>query len=183
MSQLLQTVKFANDITVDAAFKIRTSSETRLFDGKILNEDDKYLFDIKGTGTGLFENNTYGMYVSSGQYLVRQSKIYTNYSPGKSHIIEFTWEDFECVTNVEKEIGYNGVITIPAPPAVGADQGRDLSSVPMSQGMSTPSNLLKNDLYSFIGIDIDNTQEEIILCGTPITANVSVACSLIYKEF
>ena len=59
--------------------------------------------------------------------------------------------------------------------------GRELLSIPMSQGMTTPPRLLSQDLYSFLGMGIDNTQEEIILCATPMIISVGVAGSLLYK--
>lgn len=106
MSILTQPISYANGIGIDAAAALRTSQEERLFDGKIINQDDPYLFNIKGTGTGAFLNNTYPMSVTPGQYLVRQGKIYTNYSSGKSHKMEFTWKQFQTESGVTKEIGY-----------------------------------------------------------------------------
>lgn len=73
---------------------LKVGQLTTLFDGKILNQDDTDIWQTVGTGTGTFTPNLYQMTVSSGQYMVRQSKRFMHYFSGKSQIIEMTFDNF-----------------------------------------------------------------------------------------
>lgn len=97
---------FKNTNNVDAGGRLRVSQMTTLFDGKILNSDDANLWGNTGTGTGLYQNSTYKMSVTSGQYLIRYSKLYIPYFSGKAQSIEMTFDNFQAQANVVKRIGY-----------------------------------------------------------------------------
>jgi len=58
----------------DAAGRTRGSTLTTLFDGKSLNGDNAYLWDNVGTGSLAYTSNRASMFVSPGQYLIRQSR-------------------------------------------------------------------------------------------------------------
>jgi len=90
----------------DAGWRIRVSTLKTLFDGKILNQEDDLIWDTKWTGTATYQNNTIKMEVTAGQYLVRQSKIYSPYFAGKWQIVEFTFDNFQVETGLEKRVGY-----------------------------------------------------------------------------
>lgn len=93
-------------ITYDASSRLRTSQLYSLFDGKILGSDNTLIFDNQGTGTGTYANNKYNMSVTSGQYLVRQGKLFCQYSSGKSQFVEMTFDNFQIEANVTKRVGY-----------------------------------------------------------------------------
>lgn len=92
--------------TLDAGQRLRVSQLTTLADLKILDEDDTLLTENFGTGTGTYNNNTYSMSVTSGQYRIKCSKLYFNYYAGKSQLIECTFHAFNAEANVTKRIGY-----------------------------------------------------------------------------
>jgi hypothetical protein len=92
--------------TYDAGGRLRTSQLTTLFDGKTLNEDNAQMWHIVGTGNNSFTHNTNVMSVTSGQYLIRQSNLFTQYYSGKSQLVELTFDNFQPQTNVTKRIGY-----------------------------------------------------------------------------
>lgn len=83
-----------------------TSQRTTLFDGKVLNTDDTDFWENAGTGTTSFSNNIVNMSVTSGQWIVTQSRRRIHYSSGKPQIVEMTFDNFETEANVIKRIGY-----------------------------------------------------------------------------
>lgn len=91
-------------ISSDASGRLRVSWLTTLFDGKTLNADNTFVWDNKWTGTGTRGNNLYDMSVTSGQYLIRQSKRYSPYFSGKSQFVEITCDNFESEANVTKRV-------------------------------------------------------------------------------
>ena len=93
-------------ISLDAGGRTRVSQMTTLFDGKILNSDNPFVFDTQGTGIGLWGENKYNMSVTGSTYLVRQTKRFAPYSSGKSQIMEMTFDNFQLETNVNKKVGY-----------------------------------------------------------------------------
>ena len=99
-------VAFRNTAQIDAGGRLRVSQITTLFDGKILNSDDTNLFGNVGTGTGLYQNSSYKMSVTSGQYLIRYSKFYIPYFSGKAQSVELTFDNFQAEANVTKRVGY-----------------------------------------------------------------------------
>jgi len=85
---------------------VRTAQQTTLFDGKILNADDAQIWQTVGTGTGTFTGNKYNMAVTSGQWLVRQSRRRFPYFSGKPQKVEETLDGFGADANVVKRFGY-----------------------------------------------------------------------------
>lgn len=93
-------------ISVDAGGRQRVSQMTTLFDGKILNVDNNYMFDTQGTGGTGYTDNKFSMSATTGQYLVRQGKRFNPYSSGKSQIIECTFNGFGIESGINKKVGY-----------------------------------------------------------------------------
>ena len=98
--------KANTEVNVDAAGRTRVSQLVTFFDGKILGADDSLGMENVGTGTGLYGNNKYQMSVTSGQYLIRRSKMTVPYFVGKGLRIECTFDGFNVEANVEKSVGY-----------------------------------------------------------------------------
>lgn len=93
-------------MTQTADGRLRTSEITTLFDGKILNQEDTFKWDTKGTGTATFSENAIVMSVTAGQYVVRQSKHWNAYFSGNAQMIEPTFINFENEADVVKRVGY-----------------------------------------------------------------------------
>jgi hypothetical protein len=95
-----------SQISIDAGGRVRTSNFTTLFDGKILNSDNVYLFDNQGTGATAYANNKFNLSVNSGQYVVRQTTQFFPYFSGKSQFVECTFDNFQIEANTVKRVGY-----------------------------------------------------------------------------
>jgi hypothetical protein len=93
-------------LSLDAMGKVRSSTETTLFDGKVLNADRLTIWENAGTGTGTYSASKYNMNVTSGQWHVRQTKRFYPYFSGKSQVVEVTFDNFETEANVVKRVGY-----------------------------------------------------------------------------
>jgi len=104
---LINTIKFNPlQLSLDAMGKVRSATETTLFDGKILNADRTTIWENAGTGTGTYTASKYNMAVTSGQWYVRQSKRFYPYFSGKSQVVEVTCDNFDTEANVVKRMGY-----------------------------------------------------------------------------
>lgn len=106
MSNFRNILIDTNSIQSDASSRVRVSQIHTLHDGKIFNQDNTYIFDNQGTGTGTFSNNKYNMSVTSGQYFIKQTRRYGTYSAGKSQIVEVSFDNFQTEANTVKRIGY-----------------------------------------------------------------------------
>lgn len=98
-----------NYFGLDAGGRTRVSQIYTLHDGKILNKDNEYIWDVTtiGTGTGTFSTNKYNMTVSTiSDAVIRQTKRYMPYSSGKSQLIECTFDNFQIQTGTTKRVGY-----------------------------------------------------------------------------
>ena len=84
----------------------RVSLRQTLFDGKVLVAEDTNKWNTKSTGTATFNNNKIDMAAGVGQYIVRQSNIFTPYFSGKPQQIEFTFLNFHNQSGVIKRAGY-----------------------------------------------------------------------------
>jgi hypothetical protein len=84
----------------------RSAQTLTLFDGKILNAEDTYKWDTKGTGTATYGDNAVNLTVTTGQYLVRQSRAFTPYFAGKPQIVEGTHINFAIEAGKVKRFGY-----------------------------------------------------------------------------
>jgi hypothetical protein len=61
--------------------------------------------------------------------------------------------------------------------------GTILFSAPWSQNTVVPPNILDQDFLSSLGMTIADVSDELILCGTPITATVAAHGFIGYKEY
>ncbi len=85
---------------------VLVGQQTVLFDGKTLNTDDTDFWQTVGTGTATYTSPGMKMDVTSGQYLVRQSRRFIPYFSGMPQVPELTYLDFTTQANVVKQIGY-----------------------------------------------------------------------------
>ena len=70
----------------------------------------------------------------------------------------------------------NGTITVTSP-------GTNLYSAFLAQNSILPANVLAEDFLSFIGMTLANVSDQLVLCGTPITAGITTFGALNFKEF
>jgi hypothetical protein len=91
---------------IDAGGRLRTSTLTTLFDGKVVRGELSELWDTKGTGTATPQDGGVLLEVTAGQYLVRQSRTYMPYFSGKSQLCEVTFDRFAPQPGVIKRVGY-----------------------------------------------------------------------------
>lgn len=91
---------------VTAVGSLPISQLTTLRDGKILNRLFPENDEIVGTGTGTYQTNKYNMSVTSGQWLVYQSRRFHPYFSGKPQKVELTFDNFQPEANVVKRVGY-----------------------------------------------------------------------------
>lgn len=100
------------DITSDAGGRLRVSQFSTLFDGKTLNVDSALQWSTAGTGTATFADNAITLSVTSGQYLVRQSKHFFPYFSGKPQVTEPTFDTFAPTAGLTKRVGYFSSSTV-----------------------------------------------------------------------
>lgn len=93
-------------VGLDISGRSRTSSTQTLLDGKIMNGEDVYKWDTKGSGAATYASNAIDLSVAAGQYLVRQSRIFCPYFSGKPQMIEITQQSFQNQPGVIKRFGY-----------------------------------------------------------------------------
>jgi hypothetical protein len=84
----------------------RVSQLLTLFDGKVLNSEDTLKWDTKGTGTSTFVDNSVQLSVTSGQYVIRQSRFFNPYFSGKPQIVEMTAISLHNEPGITKRFGY-----------------------------------------------------------------------------
>lgn len=106
MAYIQQTTPNPLEISQDASNRTRISQSTTLHDGKVLNGDSTLTWHTKGSGTNTYADNKVTLSVTAGQYLVRQTKKFLNYSAGKSQQIEVTFDNFHAQADVVKRVGY-----------------------------------------------------------------------------
>lgn len=94
------------DSNVNLDGQTRSAQTLTLFDGKIMNAEDSYKWDTKGTGTATFSGNAVNLTVTNGQYVVRQSRFFTPYFSGKPQIVEATHINFAIEFGKVKRFGY-----------------------------------------------------------------------------
>ncbi len=94
----------AGNVNLDG--QTRSAQTLTLFDGRVLNAEDSYKWDTKGTGTATFGNNSVNLSVTEGQYVIRQSRFFTPYFSGKPQTFEATHINFAIETGKVKRFGY-----------------------------------------------------------------------------
>lgn len=75
---------------------------------------------------------------------------------------------------VEWAVG-NGTITV-------TGEGTILAAGSVSTNAQLPANVLRLNFLSWLGSTLNNTMDQIVLCATPITSNISTYSSLAFKE-
>ena len=114
MSYFSNAVFNPNQLSLDAASRVRVGQLTTRGDYKILNADRQLLWESAGTGTGTFSDNMFNMSVLSGQWYIRNSRRIHPYLSGKSQQVEWTFDKFGAQANVIKRFGYySSVLTTP----------------------------------------------------------------------
>jgi hypothetical protein len=76
--------------------------------------------------------------------------------------------------SIQKAVG-NGTLTVTTP-------GRILASGVITSNAMLPTSLFEKDYLLYLGVDIDNTAEALVLVGTPSTSSISAFGSLMLKE-
>lgn len=111
-------------LQLDAGDRLRVSQSTVLGDYKQDADTIPFLFNEKQVGgfpsTWDVTRGAAVMSVSSGQKIVRQSKMWHPYLSGQSHLGEMTFSRFAPETGVVKRIGYFDSTTV-SPFATGLD--------------------------------------------------------------
>lgn len=69
----------------------------------------------------------------------------------------------------------NGTITV-------VSAGTVIAAGTTSTNGQLPANVLKRNFLSSLGSTLNNTMDEYVLCGTPVTSNITVYPTLSYKE-
>lgn len=101
------TVTIPNPVDVTNPMGVLPVAQlTTLHDGKILNRIYPEINEIQGTATGTFDNNKYNMAVTSGQWMVHQTRRFLPYFSGKPQKVELTFDKFAPQANVIKRVGY-----------------------------------------------------------------------------
>ncbi len=105
--------------SVDAFHRLRTSSPTTLFDSQLQYNNIPFIWQSEITGSATDTHNinssstTMTVTASASDSVIRQTRLYYRYQPGKSQFINMTAVLGEAVAGVVKRFGYfdgeNGV--------------------------------------------------------------------------
>jgi hypothetical protein len=101
-----------NNFSYDVSGRYRSTGLFTIIDGKTIGHDRSDIFDIAGTGTNTFQDNTNLMSVGAGQYLIRQSHVFAPYFSGKPQLVELTFDSFHTETDIIKRFGYFSSSTV-----------------------------------------------------------------------
>lgn len=101
-----QRFDMRSDQGSDTSGRFRMSQISTLFDGKVYGAEDAFKWDVQGTGTNTYANNTVALSVTSGQYEIRQARTFCPYFSGKPQLVELTCSGFQNEANVVKRAGY-----------------------------------------------------------------------------
>lgn len=104
-------VAFGDSPSIDAFDRLRVSDPTGLFESTQTYDSQPLLWNtaLTGGGTATFrpnESSTRFSVASSGDAVVRQTKDYFRYQPGKSQLCFFTFNLLAGDPNVRKRVGY-----------------------------------------------------------------------------
>lgn len=93
---------------IDAFARLRVSNPTTLFDSQLQYNDQPLLWETVGDGTATHSSAKAGvqMEVAAGESLIRQSRAYVRYQPGKSQLVLMTGVLGAGVAGVTKRLGY-----------------------------------------------------------------------------
>jgi len=143
MSHIVEniSVQMSDSPSIDAFGRQRVSNPVTLFDSKQLHDDlplfwDEEIVNNGGSTTSSHSTTdaatTMTVDSNSGDYVIRQTKMRFNYSPGKSQQILTTFVLGEAVSNTSKKIGYFNTSTASAYTA-------DIDGIYLSQNGTTQS--------------------------------------------
>jgi hypothetical protein len=84
---------------------------------------------------------------------------------------------YTAVTNsaIEQASG-NGTITVTVP-------GSIMGSGYINTNSITQNSIFSENFLSYLGSNLDNTMDTIVLCGTPVTSSITVYGNIDYKEY
>lgn len=104
-------VKFGDSPSIDAFDRLRVSDPTGLFESTLTYDKQTLLWNEKLTGTGLSSyapNQSAAILTvaANGDEVIRQTKDFFRYQPGKSQLIFLTFNFTAPTTNVRKRAGY-----------------------------------------------------------------------------
>jgi hypothetical protein len=106
-------VTLKNAEQLDAFSRLRTSQPSNIFDYKQIvsnHTNDLFLEDLTGSGTATYQYDRSSTYLTcttaSGDKVIRQSKMYCPYIPGKSQLIVMTAIFGAAKANVDQYVGY-----------------------------------------------------------------------------
>lgn len=107
------SVTIGDGPNLDAFSRLRTSDPATVFDSKLINDKQPFFWDESVTGGGAssaYDANTSSVDLTvgtaSGNRVIRQTKEYFNYQPGRSMQILMTGIIGDALANVEQRIGY-----------------------------------------------------------------------------
>jgi hypothetical protein len=90
----------------DLSGSLRTTNKIVLANYKSLNFSNTIIINSVGTGTDTLTNNIHTISVTSGQFRIRQSRLFHPYYPGNTQLAEITFRNFQHQTGVTKRVGY-----------------------------------------------------------------------------
>jgi len=104
-------VAFLDGPDKDAFGRLRTSDPVTLFASQFQYDAQPLLWESALVGTGSVthlpnESSIQMRVAASGDSVIRQSRVYTRYKPGKSLLVALTFVMGAGVTNVRKRLGY-----------------------------------------------------------------------------
>ena len=104
---------YYDSASIDAFIRLRTSEVVTLIDSQQSYGDSALVWENLVTGTGNVTNNLNGSMVNlntggtaSGAQVLRQTKTYQRYQPGKSLMVFETFVFAPPQTNLRQRIGY-----------------------------------------------------------------------------
>ena len=108
------TVSMADSASADAFGRQRVSEPSTIFDSKQIFDNQPLFWDdqeASGSGTGTSHSvyeaaSTISVGAETAGTRVRQTFRRFNYQPGKSHLIFFTFSEFDTATGITKRAGY-----------------------------------------------------------------------------
>lgn len=105
-------ISLSSGAQLDAANRLRVSQVTSLGDYRQTNDNLPLFFDEVDSGsteTSTYDQSKGGVEMEvflNGEYVIRQTKQWHNYSSGKSQLGEYTFSNFGVQTDVIKRFGY-----------------------------------------------------------------------------
>lgn len=106
-------ISFADSEAIDAYARLRVSNPVTVFESKLLGDKNPLVWDdaLATGGTAVYDQDsstlTLGVPVTTISSAVRQSKVRSNFHPGKSHEVMLSFCMDGTTAGVTKEAGYN----------------------------------------------------------------------------